>query len=76
MEAFIQILSNNSYVIYTNKKLKINQSLKYGYIEYGVNYYFATYKGLINFKKLNIKYSYLKRNISNKILKTELLTLI
>lgn len=76
MEALVQILANNSFVIYCKKPLPVGRSLKYGYKEFGVDYYFATKNGLDSFKKLGITWKFMKRGVGNVELKNSLNSLV
>ena len=70
MKNLLHRLSNNSIVLYTNDTIKTGRSIRNGYIENNVKYYFLTENGLIS---LNIKNPiYLKRNCSQQELTEKL----
>lgn len=70
MKNLLHRLSNNSIVLYTNDAVKIGRSVRNGYVENNVRYYFLTENGL---RSLNIESPiYLRRNCSRRELTEKL----
>ena len=70
MKNLLQRLSNNSIVLYTNDAIKTGRSVRNGYVENNVRYYFLTENGLTS---LNIESPiYLRRNCNQRELTEKL----